>query len=49
MNKGVPDNSGEIAYIVFGICVLVVALLMVSLVQMKRGNLKAGEWIEHPI
>jgi small-conductance mechanosensitive channel len=42
-------NLDEITYIVIGVCVIVVALLVVSILQMRSNRLKPRDWIEHPL
>jgi small-conductance mechanosensitive channel len=42
-------NLDEIIYIVIGVCVIVVALLVVSILQMRSNRLKPRDWIEHPL
>jgi small-conductance mechanosensitive channel len=39
----------EIVYIVVGVCAIVVALFIISIVQMKRSRLKPSDWLEHPL
>jgi len=38
----------EIVYIVLGVCAIAIALLIVSIVQMKRNRLKPSDWLAHP-
>jgi small-conductance mechanosensitive channel len=42
-------NLDEIIYIVIGVCVIIIALLIVSLFQMRSNKLKPRDWIEHPL
>jgi amino acid transporter len=42
-------NLDEIIYIVVGMCVIVIALLIVSIFQMRNNKLTPRDWIEHPL